>query len=359
MGTAFRRESSVWQRSGRPQPGDGQREPGGRRPLASVRAISAAKTRPTKSSGAAIPFDHDNDGVVGTADTDAFRARYLYAKHLYCLMMAIKPANLEIDFDGDRRPTTVPAKPPTASPSGRSTWSTSATADSIMTPFEFDIVPFNDNVGDAQLRLGRGRDAGNRRTMRSPNAAGLGMRAARAVDQRGVCVPRSAHGRSDCGRRQDDRVRRPRRDFDQRLRRAVRSSWNSTIRGPATSGLRASSTTTNQWCLVAGRDAQSGDPGPAVRFPVWRMVDREGSEQGSGSRSLGSGTADAGRRHRTQRLLHAVCRSGVGHGDGLTSPTCRSRRSCLAVTRSSVRRARPWMKRAIRWTWMVTAYAIT
>ncbi|MHB8861704.1 MAG: hypothetical protein ACYC6N_04810 [Pirellulaceae bacterium] len=98
-----------------------------------------------------IPFDHDNDGVVQPAnDTDAFRARHLYAKHLYCLMMAIKPANLQIDFDGD--PSNDGAR---ETAYGIAQWAINVVdfrdSDSIMTPFEFDVVPFNDNFGQTNL----------------------------------------------------------------------------------------------------------------------------------------------------------------------------------------------------------------
>ena len=91
-----------------------------------------------------IQFDHDNDGVVGAADLDAFRARHLYAKHLYVLMMAIKPRNVFIDFDGD---PSNDSEIETAY--GIAQWAINVVdfrdSDSIMTPFEFDIYPFDDN----------------------------------------------------------------------------------------------------------------------------------------------------------------------------------------------------------------------
>lgn len=91
-----------------------------------------------------IPFDHDNDGIVGN-DGDAFRARHLYAKRLYVLMMAIKPPDLQIDFDGD------PSNDcPDETAYGIAQWAVNVVdfrdADSIMTPFEFDINPFNQGI---------------------------------------------------------------------------------------------------------------------------------------------------------------------------------------------------------------------
>ncbi len=91
-----------------------------------------------------ISFDHDNDGQVGAGDTDAFRARHIYAKQLYILMMALKPNTLQIDFDGD--PSNNTAR---ETAYGIAQWAINAVefrdSDSIMTPFEFDLDPFNDN----------------------------------------------------------------------------------------------------------------------------------------------------------------------------------------------------------------------
>jgi hypothetical protein len=103
-----------------------------------------------------IPFDHDNDGVV-PSDNDAFRARHLYAKHLYILMMAIKPRNLNIDFDGD--PGNNSAR---ETAYGIAQWAVNVVdfrdADSIMTPFEFDLDPFNDNVSSNPQSITYGWD---------------------------------------------------------------------------------------------------------------------------------------------------------------------------------------------------------
>ena len=135
--------------------------------------------------GLSVPFDHDNDGAAA-GDPDAFRARHLFAKHLYVLMMAIKPNDVYIDFDGDGTPT------PEETAYGIAQWAINVVdfrdADSINTPFEFDIEPFNEPAsfyGDAY-----GWDVDGNLTS-DPNRTGsqprvsVGMRAARTADYRG------------------------------------------------------------------------------------------------------------------------------------------------------------------------------
>ncbi len=97
-----------------------------------------------------ISFDHDNDGVTGT-DSDAFLARQHYARHLYLLMMALKPVDFQIDLDG-----TPPATPATRADRIETAhaiaqWVINVVefrdADSLMTPFEFDTHPFTPQPG--------------------------------------------------------------------------------------------------------------------------------------------------------------------------------------------------------------------
>lgn len=89
---------------------------------------------------ALMTFDHDNDGVVFD-DTDAFLARQRMAKDLYVLMMLLKDRNYVVDFDGN--PTN------NARETARmiAQWAINVVdfrdADSIMTPFEYDINPFD------------------------------------------------------------------------------------------------------------------------------------------------------------------------------------------------------------------------
>jgi hypothetical protein len=85
-----------------------------------------------------IRFDHNNDGVYTAAD---LIARQLYAKHLYVLMMLLKPPGIEIDFDGDPSNNL-----PQETARGLAQWSINVVdfrdRDSIMTPFEYTVDPF-------------------------------------------------------------------------------------------------------------------------------------------------------------------------------------------------------------------------
>lgn len=87
-----------------------------------------------------IWFDHDNDGFAKLSDPDAFLARYHYARHLYVLMLLMKDKNRIIDF-GNGTETELETHRNIAQ------WAVNAVdfrdADSIMTPFEFDLNPFN------------------------------------------------------------------------------------------------------------------------------------------------------------------------------------------------------------------------
>lgn len=94
-------------------------------------------------------FDHDNDGVVrsaappgGTPDTNAFLARQQMAKDLFVLMLTLKDPSHQIDFD--RNPGN---NSPEETIRGIAQWCINVVdfrdADSIMTPFEYDVRPFN------------------------------------------------------------------------------------------------------------------------------------------------------------------------------------------------------------------------
>jgi len=91
-------------------------------------------------------------------------SRQIYARHLYCLMMLLKPAAFEYDFDGN------PTNNPFETARALAQWAVNVVdfrdPDSIMTPFEFDANPFDgwdvdgvisdfpdgiDNDGDGQI----------------------------------------------------------------------------------------------------------------------------------------------------------------------------------------------------------------
>ena len=114
-----------------------------------IEAASREQLWPTVF-GAANPiwFDHDNDGIAKVADPNAFLARYHYARQLYVLMLLMNERE-QIDFDrsgngnddysgdgsGDEKEFNL------------AQWAANVVdfrdADSIMTPFEFDLNPFN------------------------------------------------------------------------------------------------------------------------------------------------------------------------------------------------------------------------
>lgn len=86
-----------------------------------------------------MAIDHDNDGTI-SGDSDAYLARHYLARHLYVLLMLLKEKG-SLDFDGDASNN--------VEETGRvlAQWAINAVdfrdADSIMTPFEYDVNPFN------------------------------------------------------------------------------------------------------------------------------------------------------------------------------------------------------------------------
>lgn len=92
----------------------------------------------------------DNDDRLtsdadATRDNDEFLARQIYARHLYVLMMAMKPANFHFNYDGD---ATNDAKEDAKI---LAQWAINVVdfrdADAIMTPFEYDEKPFEPHRG--------------------------------------------------------------------------------------------------------------------------------------------------------------------------------------------------------------------
>ncbi|MCU0963096.1 MAG: hypothetical protein MUF48_23640, partial [Pirellulaceae bacterium] len=228
-----------------------------------------------------IPFDHDNDGDVGAADNDAFRARHLFAKHLYVLMMAIKPANVQIDFDGT--PPANPAEAQKETAYGIAQWAINVAdfrdSDSIMTPFEFDLNPFNydassgshnNNGWDVDGVLGTADDAHLERGLvwgcERPEL--LITEAIAFHDRRTEDL--SVGG----GTQQDD----PNEDFDQRLR--PRGSFFVELYNPWAGDERAPGEFYYNGNWAGGVMLNQVTEGPHVRFPVWRLIVVKGSDQG-------------------------------------------------------------------------------
>ena len=114
-----------------------------------IESTGAERLWPNIFNGTPVFVDHDNDGISGpaVADGDAFLARYHYARQLYVLTMLVNERD-RIDFnlngsiedysgDGIFDETQY----------NIAQWAANAVdfrdADSIMTPFEFDLNPFN------------------------------------------------------------------------------------------------------------------------------------------------------------------------------------------------------------------------
>ncbi|MBI85916.1 MAG: hypothetical protein CMJ81_22190 [Planctomycetaceae bacterium] len=91
---------------------------------------------------AGVWMDLENDGNAVNGNQ---LARHLYARHLYVLMMALIEPNKTIDFHGPLEELDPLASKETAI--GIAQWAINVVdfrdSDSIMTPFEFDINPFN------------------------------------------------------------------------------------------------------------------------------------------------------------------------------------------------------------------------
>ncbi len=241
------------------------------------------------------PFDHDNDGVVAP-DTDAFRARHLYAKHLYVMMMALKPRLLNIDFDGDGASTQIETA------YGIAQWAINVVdfrdSDAIMTPFEFDILPFNDNSGSNPQFNTYGWDVdGILNTADDANAErGLVWGCERPellISEVTAFHDRRTEDRNTPGGRVDPSGMDPTADpnFDQRLMPRgsffleLYNPWASDQRTPAEFYYNQTAGTWTQGVLL-----NQVTPGGT---PVWRVIVAKGASQESGSRPLGSLAADA------------------------------------------------------------------
>jgi hypothetical protein len=109
-----------------------------------------------------IWFDHDNDGIARVADPNAFLARYHYARQLYVLMLLMNERG-QIDFDGngDGNDDYSGDGAGDEKEFHLAQWIANVVdfrdADSIMTPFEFDLNPFNG--WDVDGIIGTGDDA--------------------------------------------------------------------------------------------------------------------------------------------------------------------------------------------------------
>jgi hypothetical protein len=101
-----------------------------------------------------IPTNLDNDGQVTSdpndvdRDRDEFLARQIYARHLYILMMALKPTSFHFNYDGNNG---TPQQENEEDARILAQWAINVVdfrdADSIMTPFEYDVTPFQPHPG--------------------------------------------------------------------------------------------------------------------------------------------------------------------------------------------------------------------
>jgi hypothetical protein len=99
----------------------------------------AQVTRPRKTPAAVMPIDPGNDGVLGS--NDDYLARQYLARHLYVLAMLLKDEGYHFNFDGGTSNNAAETARVLAQ------WAINVVdfrdADAIMTPFEYDINPFN------------------------------------------------------------------------------------------------------------------------------------------------------------------------------------------------------------------------
>ncbi len=105
----------------------------------------------------AVGFDHDNDGITGS-DPDAYLARHYFARHLYIMALLTTQwvdrngdgtvnASDWIDFDQDGSPPTADADDLILFRRVIAQWAVNVAdfrdPDSIMTPFEVDLNPWD------------------------------------------------------------------------------------------------------------------------------------------------------------------------------------------------------------------------
>jgi len=100
-----------------------------------------------------MTLDHDNDGEL-INDTDAYMARQKFATNLYVLLMLLKDKNAHLDANGDGSTSNEETAGVLAQ------WAINVVdfrdPDSIMTPFEYDINPFNGWGVDGNLATNEG-----------------------------------------------------------------------------------------------------------------------------------------------------------------------------------------------------------
>lgn len=219
-------------------------------------------------------FDHDNDGVIA-GDTNAYLARYHFARHLYVLAMTLRESSVNIDFDGD---ATNDSALETAR--GLAQWAINVVdfrdADSIMTPFEFDTNPFNG--WDVDGVLGSADDSNPDRGLvwgcERPEL--LITETLAFHDRRTEDLSTDPTGNTTSDTTPDD-------DFDQRLRPRgslfleLYNPWSGEMRAPA------ELYTTATAMVAAGVDLQRRAPispatgAPLTGAPVWRLIVVTGS----------------------------------------------------------------------------------
>ncbi len=212
-----------------------------------------------------VPLDPDNDGVINTqaapnVDTDEYLARSIFARHLYVLMMTCMDPNVALDIDGqgggslnaDEEKAYAVAQ-----------WAANVVdfrdQDSIMTPFEFDLDPFNGWSVDGDLATDEGNERGIVWGCERPELL---------ITETVAWHDRRTEDLSDY-----ETVAGGDPDFDQRLR-PIGTSFIE-VYNPNTRSQRAPAEFYSYAPNPIGVDLRAYNPSGS---PVWRMVVMKGAE---------------------------------------------------------------------------------
>lgn len=193
-------------------------------------------------------------------------SRQLYARHLYCLLMALRDDTYQIDFDQDG------ATSPAETARGIAQWAVNVVdfrdADSAMTAFEYDENPFNGWDVDGDPRTNEG--SGDRRLVWGIERPELLLTEAIAMHDR-----RTEDLTSDPTGKKTDAVMNPDDDFDQRL--VPRPSLFLELYHPWASGQGSSATGVIPSELTSTTTGISLNKVGSGGTAVWRIALKKGS----------------------------------------------------------------------------------
>ncbi len=214
-----------------------------------------------------IPPDFDNDGQPDSSDANAYLVRYHYARHLYVLALLFNNSPIDFDRDGNtsQRETAY----------GLAQWAINVVdfrdADACMTPFEFDLNPFNGWNVDGNLMTAEQLPGSSPPVMHPERAVVWGMeRPEMLISEVLAFHDLRVEDLNNPGGTTTDQMN-PDPTFDQRLRPRgatfieLYNPWTGDERGPAEFYYDQGNGAWRNGLILNKRVPGSGDP-------VWRII---------------------------------------------------------------------------------------